>query len=1044
MFEEKRIGRILGEINSYIFTDVRAVPEIYVKKCDYNSYDLIDESSDGWDKYNHDDFGGIDQHAWFKLRITIPDEYAGKIPVLMISTSDYAVSPAGWDALNPQFLAFVNGIAVQSLDINHKEIFLTDAVPGKTYSIDLCGYTGMKGGRLELSAVLAIYEKETEDLYYNINVPFESAKLLPEDDKRRIDIIRYLNNALNLLDLRRPFGKEYYDSITAANQYLENEFYSGYCGEKNITVWSVGHTHIDIAWLWTVRQTREKAARSFSTVIRLMERYPEYRFMSSQPQLYEFIKEDIPELYRRIKDAVAVGRWEPEGAMWLEPDTNLTSGESLVRQILYGKKFFKNEFGIDNEILWLPDVFGLNAALPQIMKKSGLKYMMTTKLGWNEVNHFPYDVFEWEGIDGSRVLSYFTTSRIYDPQKPHGATDYNGDGTPAMIKGTWQNFQQKELTNTVMTTFGYGDGGGGPTRAMLERMKRLEKGIPGCPATKIGSATQFFRQLDNKISGDKRLPVWVGELYLETHRGTYTSMARNKKYNRKCEIMLHNIEFIWSLCNRLGHDEYPKQELDSIWKVLLLNQFHDILPGSAIKEVYDTSTKEYEDITAAGEALICQAEQLIVDGIGCDEPQITVINSCGTRRSGIVEVSSENNLESVGVFDGNDPIPMQCTAEGNWLLYVTNVPAMGYKSFAIRNKPNIIESNLHISRDCLENCFFSVKIDPLSGEITSIYDKIERREVLKENLNANVITAFEDKPGDYDAWNIDSFYSEKSWKIDSVESIEVVESGPIRGGLKIRKRFMDSVIEQTYYVYSDIPRIDFATEIDWHEKTILLKADFPVEVHSDYATYNIQFGNITRPTHMNTSWDRAKFEVSAHRWVDISEGNYGVSLMTDSKYGYDVHDSKIRLTMLKSAVGPNYDCDREKHSFVYSVYPHAGDWKTSNTDIMAEDMNITLRSVITPAKDGNRMPEYSLVSVDDTNIRIDTVKRAEDDKAMVIRCYEYQNKRISTTLRFADTIDKAYECDLTENILSTLNSEENQIHVNFKPYEIKTFKIIFK
>ena len=387
------------------------------------------------------------------------------------------------------------------------------------------------GGLVELKANIATLDREVENIYYNIKVPLEIAVLLDDNDKKRVDILNFLNEAVNILDLRKPFSVCFTNSVKDSNNFLQEKFYNKYCGCDEVIATCVGHTHIDVAWLWTLSQTREKTARSFSTVLKLMEQYPEYIFMSSQPQLYKFVKEDYPEVYEKIKERIKEGRWEPEGAMWVEADCNLSSGESLVRQILFGTRFFEKEFGVKNKILWLPDVFGYSAALPQILKKSGIDYFMTTKISWNEYNKIPYDTFMWKGMDGTEILTHFiTTSDYQNPIKSHFTT-YNGDLKPIEVMGSWQRYQQKDINNDVLISFGHGDGGGGVTKEMLEKARRMEKGIPGCPKVKIGKSLDYFIDLENKVSNNKRLPKWTGEMYLEYHRGTYTSMARNKKYN---------------------------------------------------------------------------------------------------------------------------------------------------------------------------------------------------------------------------------------------------------------------------------------------------------------------------------------------------------------------------------------------------------------------------------------------------------------------------------------------------------------------------------
>ncbi|WP_256201103.1 alpha-mannosidase [Thermoanaerobacter thermocopriae] len=532
---------------------------------------------------------------------------------------------------------------------------------------------------IELYTEIAILEREIEKLYYNIKVPLEVIKLLEKDSLEYINTLKYLQTAINILDLRKPFSKDFYNSINKANEYLEREFYGKYCGHDDVIEICVGHTHIDVAWLWTLSQTREKVARSFSTVLNLMKQYPEYIFISSQPQLYKFVREDHPEIYEEIKKRIKEGRWEAEGSMWVEADTNLTSGESLVRQIMFGKRFFKKEFGVDNKILWLPDVFGYSAALPQILKKSGIDYFMTTKISWNEYNKMPYDTFMWRGIDGTEILTHFITTTDYVKGEAKGwFTTYNGFLNPSQVMGCWQRYQQKGINNYVLNSYGYGDGGGGPTKEMLEIGKRLAKGIPGVPKVRMGKAIDFFKQLEKNVKDNPRLPKWVGELYLEYHRGTYTSMARNKKYNRKIEFLNLDSELFSTMNMILQGKEYPQSEINKNWEITLLNQFHDILPGSSIKEVYEESKKQYEEINARGKNIINSALDSICSNINLKNISLVVFNQLSFERSDIVEFELPESWSDVLVYDGEKLITSQ-KVESNKIIFAKMFHQRGIK-----------------------------------------------------------------------------------------------------------------------------------------------------------------------------------------------------------------------------------------------------------------------------------------------------------------------------------------------------------------------------
>jgi len=1050
-----RINKIAQELKSYIYQNKIRIENFMMKEGTFRNIKEVDESPVQWSEFRTGmRWGGYNYHAWFRTNVIIPKEMDGKTVALIVYTDQ-----DGWDATNPQFIAFVNGVLRQGLDRNHQEVVLShSAKAGDEYQIDLHAYSGMrnfsemKDPKVDLFVEIASVDTKIRKLYYDIYVPLQVAEKLPEDDKKCLDILTVLTNTVNLLDLRKPLSPMFYESVKKAEEYIENEFYKKICGPQEAEATCVGHTHIDVAWLWPLDQTREKVTRSFSTVLRLMEEYPEYIFMSSQPQLYKFLKQDYPEVYEQVKERVKEGRWEAEGAMWLEADCNLISGESMVRQILFGTRFFEEEFGVKNRILWLPDVFGYSAALPQILKKSDIDYFMTTKISWNQFNKLPYDTFMWKGLDGTEILTHFITTRDYEsvPTSRFNTT-YNGNLNPSQVMGAWQRYQQKEINNDVLISYGYGDGGGGPTREMLENGRRMSRGIPGCPKVKMGTAAEYFRKLEQTVKDSKYLPKWVGELYLEYHRGTYTSIARNKRYNRKSELLYQDVEFLSSLAMLFGK-EYPQQTINQSWETILLNQFHDIIPGSSIREVYEDSKKQYEEILNIGIELADKATNEIGAQIDLKERSVVAYNTLAFERDDIVTFEVPDDVQYPCIVDDDGQIlPCQVIEkEGkkNAIFFARGLPSKGYKAFRLQDKAYdqareankcrnfnqdgevsqdsevVCDASIKVSTDHLENKFFSIKIDE-KGTFTSIFDKINKREVLQAGQRGNQIQAFEDKPMKYDNWDIDIYYQEKMWEVDEVEKIEVLESGPIRGGVRIQKKFMDSTIIQNIYIYKDIPRIDFDTYIDWKEDDILLKAAFPVDVHSYMATYEIQFGNVERPTHWNTSWDFARFEVCAHKWADLSEEGYGVSLLNDCKYGHDIKDGVMRLTLLKSGRYPNPTADREEHRFVYSLYPHGGDWRDSGTVKMGYQLNVPVYAKVEEPHKGTLPPALSMISVNCDNVIIDTVKKAEDSDDLVIRMYECYNKRTDVKVTFFKPLMKVVECNLLEKDIQPVEVQGN-------------------
>ncbi len=1036
-FTEQKIKKILKELEMQCYPDSVKIDSYKMLKGNDRGNERPDLDDSRWDDFRTGDrWGGRDSHFWFRTKISIPEKFHGKTVVYRLETG----REGQWDATNPQFFIYVNGNLIQGMDVNHREIELaSSAVAGESYIIALNAYSGTLDGLVELRSQIAVLDKDVEKLYWNIKVPLDVAALLESEDNRKINILKYLDHAVNLLDLRKPCSDDYYRSVHEANEYLEEEFYGKYCTEDEITAWCVGHTHIDVAWLWPVRQTREKAGRSFSTVLNLMEHYPEYIFMSSQPQLYQFVKEDYPGVYEKIRERIKEGRWEPEGAMWLEADCNLSSGESLVRQILFGTRFFEREFGVKNKILWLPDVFGYSAALPQILKKSGIEYFVTSKISWNEYNKMPYDTFWWVGLDGTGILTHFLTACSTTRRWLHShSTTYNANLNPDEILGSWLRYQQKSLNNEVLVSYGYGDGGGGPTKEMLENAKRLHKGIPGCPRVRLGKALEYLERLKENTLSDPKLPKWIGELYLEYHRGTYTSMARNKKFNRKSEFMLQDMEWLSSLDHVVGNTEYPSDIINNCWETVLLNQFHDILPGSSIREVYEDSLEQYREVFRQGQALLGSSIRSIAEKIDLPGPSVVVMNQLGFERSDIVTVDiPENSL--LEDQDGND-VPLQHTDDGKAIFYAENIPAKGYKTYSLKYVSCGPEPTYKPITKELENRFFAVRFDD-EYNIISLTDKRCGREIIRKGSRANVLQAFEDKPFNFDAWDINIYYQDKMWEINDVEGVELVEDGPVRTSLRIKRKFLDSVISQTVILYNDIPRIDFKTEIDWKEKHILLKAAFPVDIHSDKATYDIQFGNVERPTHWNTSWDYARFEVCAHKWADLSEDDYGVSLLNDCKYGYDIKDGVMRITLLKSATYPNEDADRETHEFTYSLYPHMGGWRSGNTVQMAYSLNCPLYGHVEEAHPGSLPSRMSMAHVNRENVILETIKKAEDSNDIIIRLYECYNRRTKATLEFFTELSEVHECDLMENETKAVPVSGKAFEFELMPYEIKTFKL---
>ncbi len=971
----------------------------------------------------------------FRFRVTVPETFTDRV-VVSISTNP----ERQWDVKNPQFVVRVNGRVEQAFDVNHTTLLLQEkAQPGETFDIVLNGYSGRRNGAFptaHLTVKLQDVNWNFMQLIYDIDVPYQAALLQDAGQREREIALEEIARAIDMLDIRRPHSREFDASVADAREYLKTAYYD----ERRKIVpeafaESVGHTHIDVAWLWDLYQTRHKAVRSFSTVLKLMEQYPEYTFMSSQAHLYNVIREDEPELYERIRQRVAEGRWEAEGGMWVEADCNLTSGESLVRQFLHGQEFYTREFGKSSRTLWLPDVFGYSAALPQILKLSGIDYFMTTKLSWSEFNCTPCDTFMWKGIDGSEVLAHFSPSREFDAGSKSDRsfyTTYNAMMKPSQIAGGWKRFQNKNMDNHYLVTYGYGDGGGGSTEWMVENARRMDVPLPNTPVVKPAHGRPFFEELEKRVKDDPRLPKWSGELYLVYHRGTYTAMGRNKKSNRKIELLLRDVE-LW--CSRAAKEagfKYPAEELHAIWQDVLTLQFHDILPGSSIKKVYDDSKIMYEKLFAQLEKIEKAAIAALSEGSAGD---VLAYNSLSHVRNDVIWFDAPSDVKALRDAAGNR-YPVQFV-EGRACAYVEGMKPMANTAFWF-DTAAADDAVMTADEKAFETEYFSGRFGS-DMRIVSLIDKRSNRQIVKKGEALNRIVCYENKPHNYDAWDINIYYSRRHWEVNDLKRVEVISRGPVMTVLRAVYAYMDSTISQDIILYQNVDRIDFKTTVDWKEMQYLLKAHFPVDVFYNEATFDIQYGNIRRATHTNTSWDAARFEVCAHKWVDVSEDGYGVSLMNDCKYGHSIDEKSMALTLLKSSNMPNPVADIEVHEFTYSLMPHVGGWRDAGIPEMAYRLNVP---VLTVRGEGGDKVKAPFAQVAEPNVIIEVVKEALDGDGTIVRVYECYGRRssgVKLNLGFAPA--SAVVCNLMEAYIEDADLEGSTVTFDIKPYEIKTFRI---
>ena len=1033
-----RINQILNDMYAkFIIADSVDTGDFLFRDGQY-TVDRINEGE--WTPFraNKDYWGYRECYCWFKQTVKIPEEFKGQHVI-------YNITPYArrWENMvNPQFIIFVNGKVVQGGDSNHRYVTLTPcAEGGEELEIYINAYSDdwEWKGEIQLGAQLQVFDDVAFCTYFDILTPLKVAKYKGEDSDARINILKALNEACNILNIDTNDREVFHESCIAASQYLDENLYGKF---EEATCWAVGHTHIDVAWLWRLRQSREKACRSFSTVLKLMEEYPEYKFMSSQAQLYDYVKQDYPEVFERIRQRVKEGRWEAEGSMWVEADTNVASGEALVRQFMVGKRFFRQEFGVDNKIMWLPDVFGYSAAIPQLIKKCGMEYFMTTKISWNEYNKFPYDTFMWRGIDGTEVLSHFPPScHVTVDERKNWQSTYNSKLRPLYVLGGYKRYSQKDLSKDFLMSYGFGDGGGGPTVEMLEYGRRMTKGIQGCPVVKQSSSLDFFRDLDKKVTGNKRLPTWCGELYLEFHRGTLTSQARNKKYNRKSECMYHDVETLSAIANKEVGFSYPRERLLENWKLILLNQFHDILPGSSISVVYEDSKEDYERVLAEGRDMESSAKSALVSKINLDSKSIVVFNTTGFDRFDAVTVEAPSkDVFTLIDMQGNE-VKYQNTYDGK-IVFCINVPAKGYTTVKVKDGAPVAAESVDAECSSVDTPFFSVEFND-EYNISKLLHKQTGRNVAPDGEVLGKVIAYQDRPHNHEAWDIKCYFEEVSWNLD-FKSASIIENGAVRAVYKVERTFRNSTFTEFYVFYNDIDRIDVYYEADWKEDHVVLKADYPVDVNAVRATFDIQFGNIERSTTTNTTWEFAQFEESMHKWVDLSDNSFGLSVINDCKYGCDVKNGRIRPTLFRCATSPNHIQDREFHSFMFSIYPHAKKVADSGVVAQAYNVNFPLTAVIAEKNEGSLPAEYSFVSCNAENVVIETVKVAEDSDSIIVRAYETWNSKTTASFKFAGDIISATECNLLEEEDTEVCFDGNTLTATFKPFEIKTFKVKVK
>ncbi|MHC5228200.1 alpha-mannosidase [Enterococcus sp. LJL99] len=1018
--EHPGVAQVLQVLKQHSFTKIKQIQQFTIQPVDYFQWR---QEATGQSSTLEKGIGGMDQHYQIQFSID-PNLVSNKTKnqrfCLMVSTKEEDI----WNTNNPQFIVMVNNEIVRGLDLNHHYLLLESALP--EYDIKMNVYTNTAKEEVFIESWLCLRNDLVFELYHQIKALTEVLAIAKEADVSVWSLYQLMDQLVQQIELVDTTSPAFEQSLKKISASL-TEWYATLDSkmEAQVTEYIVGHTHIDISWLWTLKQTREKVIRSFSNAVYLLEKYPEMTFMSSTPLLYEMLEQEAPELFEKVCRFEKEGRWEVEGGMYVESDLNLPSGESLIRQLLYGKLFFKEKFGRESSILWLPDCFGFTASLPQIMKKAGIQTFFTSKLDWNEENKLPNDTFYWQGIDGSQVLTYLLTTSDYAEDFSIGTT-YNGRLNASQVKGTWSRFRNKPLTNKVLQLYGFGDGGGGPTEEMLEYGKVFSHAIPTMPKVEHSVPSKFFKDFSIDLVG-KKVPNWVGELYLETHRGVYTTDGRLKKANQQIEVKLLQVEFIRGLLFLAGYPilERSKQKLTEAWKKVLINQFHDILPGTSIREVHDEAMLRYQEADEQCDELWNQALKTLQLQPITPSPTTFSLEECV-----VINTSS---------FPRTTVLP---TVDGDRLL--KNIPALGLKIIDANDLVGQKETNSFKQKEnewSFETPFYFVELNK-QGEFTYLYDK-ELAIDLFEIEAGNQWLLYPDRPQEFDAWNIDESSLLFGKRVASMAKIEVEFQSAYRLVLRVQREVGQSKMVQKIIFYAHTKRIDFQTTVDWRESGVLLKVKFPTPVITGYANYGIQFGNLERPTHQNTSWEQAKYEVCGHLWADLSEQAYGVAVLCPEKYGYQIEGQAIYLSLLRSPNDPAEGIDLGQHEFTYALFPHLGDFRKGEVYQEAYDLAIPLRFAL--ADKQFSLEDQTVIKISEKNIICESIKLSENERQLIVRCYEANGQTTTVELEVPWLCKTVTEVSLLEEVLEDteklVKKSAKGYHLRFTPYEIKTLAI---
>jgi len=946
-------------------------------------------------------------YAWLRATVTVPQEAEGKRLIVLADFGSEATM-------------YINGVVRGALDIQHDYVTLTrNAKAGETFEIVAEAYAGHTNRQPVFGeSTICQFEEEIYSFFIDVECLWQVSEHIDSNALRASEINRCLQQVIATIDFGLQ-GEALIDNVIACRKLME-PLLACVNGSTSPLLYLMGQSHLDIAWLWPIEETKRKIARTISNQLELMEEYPEYRYTQSQPYLFQLAKELYPELYTRIKERVAEGRIIPEGGMWVESDTNLPAGESLIRQFLHGKRFFMEEFGKDNAMLWLPDVFGYSGNMPQIMKGCGLQYFASVKMFMtyeNVVDPFPYNTFFWEGIDGTQVLTHLLDYGEYPIRV-----------NPSFLIKQWNNRVQKDGIATRLVQFGHGDGGGGANRDDMEFLKRLGN-LEGVPRTKHGSPIEYFNDQIERGVPEAR---YVGELYYPAHRGTYTTQAKLKRLNRKAEIGFRETE-IWGAAAQLRQGKtYPYQEMDGLWKRLLLQHFHDILPGTSIHRVHEEAQ---EELAALNEIVYGMAENTrntLADGEGAG---VTVFNSLSWGRKELVALPDGVK----GIVDGNgNTMPVQ---RHERRLYVeVEAPSMGWTTYSISDdsKPAAASAAVTATASRMENEYLVVGINE-RGELISIVDKETGTEWAAGACN--VVKMYRDQPSAFDAWEIDRRYRQAPVELCEKADITVMAEGPLFASVRVERELNQSTMVQEICIRSGSCRIEFHTTVHWNETNKMLRVDFPVSIHANESMQEIQFGYVKRPNHASRPHDADRYEVCQHKWSALAETNRGFALLNDCKYGISVQDQLMSMTLLRSPTYPDESSDQGTHHFTYGLLVWNGSFLDSPVVREAYELNYP----VSLAPQSSLTAEHSLLQIEQANIIAETIKLAEDGSGdWIIRLYESMGASVSCDLHAGLPVMMAYETDMLEAIRAELPCTNGSLSLRFRPFEVKTIRLTLK